>query len=282
VDSNRLDVKFVSYTTAPTPVISDQFTIFKDVKKKQTFNVVTNDPLTLTASWRGTYYWPNNGGATTQAVTLSNAVNGTYTYYARDLSSGNCIEDTFVVNVSGTLPITLTSFTATLNKDIVLLDWSTSHEQNNKYFTMERSPDGTSFSFLGKVSGAGTSTAAGSYHLVDYAPREGTNYYRLSQTDLDGNITYHDIKRVNYKSDRGFSVRILNNGQGKVNVAIHSIKSTNLSMRVIDMMGKEIVQESFSVTGGGGNKSLNLKSGVYVLVLVNDSGERINTKIIVQ
>ncbi|HNK28711.1 MAG TPA: metallophosphoesterase family protein, partial [Ferruginibacter sp.] len=64
VDSNRLDAKFISYATAPTPLVRDQFTIFKDVKRKQTYNVVTNDPLTLTASWRGSYYWPNNGGAT--------------------------------------------------------------------------------------------------------------------------------------------------------------------------------------------------------------------------
>ena len=45
--------------------------------------------------------------------------------------------------------------------------------------------------------------------------------------------------------------------------------------------GKEILQETFSVNSGGGTKNLNLNSGVYVLVLLNDKGERVSTKIIV-
>ena len=282
VDSNRLDVKFVSYTTAPTPVIRDQFTIFKDVKKKQTFNVVTNDPLTLKASWRGNYYWPNNGGVTTQAVTINNSVNGTFNYYVRDASSGNCIEDTFTVNVSGTLPISLASFNAVLNKDKVMLDWTTSQEQNNRYFTIEKSNDGNNFSFLGRVNGAGSSATTNTYHLTDQTPCEGENYYRLSQTDFDGNIKYHDIKRINYKSSRAFTTGILNNGNGQISVVIHSTKATQIKLKVVDMLGKEILQETFSVNNGGGIKNLYLNSGVYILMLINDKGEKLSTKIIVR
>lgn len=282
VDSNRLDVKFVSYTTAPTPVIRDQFTIFKDVKKKQTFNVVTNDPLTLTASWRGSYYWPNNGGATTQSVSLSNSVNGTFTYYARDLSSGNCIEDTFIVSVSGTLPISLSSFNAILNKDKVMLDWTTSQELNNKFFTVEKSTDGTHFSFLGRVNGAGRSLTSNVYHMVDFTPAEGENYYRLSQTDFDGNIKYYDIKRINYKGSKNFSAGILNNGNGLISVVVYSAMSTQINLKVVDILGKEILRETFSVNSGGGVKNLNLNPGVFILVMNNSKGERIANKIIVQ
>jgi predicted MPP superfamily phosphohydrolase len=284
VDSNRLDAKFISYSGTGggvTPVIRDQFTIFKDVKKKQTYNVTTNTPLNLTASWRGSYYWPNNGGATTQSVSIPNTVNGTFDYYVRDFSSGNCIEDTFTVNVSGTLPIALSSFTATLNKEIVLLDWSTSQENNNRYFTIERSNDGINYNYLERINGAGTSVSARHYHLVDYTPQEGINYYRLSQTDMDGNIKYYEIKRINYKGSKGFSAGVYNNGSGQISVAIHSKDATNINIRVIDILGKEILQESFSVNSGGGIKNLKLNSGVYILVLLNDKGERISTKIIV-
>lgn len=282
VDSNRLDVKFVSYTTAPTPVIRDQFTIFKDVRKKQTLNVVTNDPLTLTASWRGTYYWPNNGGATTQSVNLTNPVNGTFTYYARDANSGNCIEDTFIVTVSGTLPVSVAIFTTTLNNDKVLLDWSTSQEQNNKYFTVERSGDGTNFSFLGRLNGAGTTFSGKLYQLIDHTPLEGTNYYRLSQTDFDGNTRYHDIKRVSYKGSGTFSAGILNNGNNQVQVVIRSSKATQVNLTVADMQGKEVLQEKFSVYSGGEVKNLNLKPGVYILLMRNDKGEQVSKKVIVR
>jgi hypothetical protein len=52
-------------------------------------------------------------------------------------------------------------------------------------------------------------------------------------------------------------------------------------MKVIDMMGKEILNEAFTVSSGGTVKDLKLNTGAYVLVLVNDSGERISNKIIV-
>lgn len=285
VDSNRLDAKFISYTGtggSVSPVIRDQFTIFKDVNKTYNLNVVNNSPLTLSASWRGTYYWPNNGGATTQSVSVNTSVNGNYSYTVKDASSGNCLQDVFNVTVSGPVPITLSSFNAALNKDIVLLDWSTSQELNNKCFTVEKSNDGINFGFLGRVNGAGTSSVTSNYHLVDYTPVEGINYYRLSQTDIDGNTRYYEVKRVNYKSSKGFSAGIFNNGNGQISVAIRSVNAANIKMRVIDMLGKNVLQETFSVNSGSGIKNLYLKPGVYVLVLFNDNGERISNKIRVQ
>ena len=285
VDSNRLDAKFLSYSGtggSVVPVIRDQFTIFKDVNKTTNSTVATNAPLTLTASWRGTYYWPNNGGATTQSVTISNATNGTFSYPVRDANAGSCIQDAFNVTVSGTLPIFLSSFTATLNKDKVLLDWATSQEQNNKYFTIERSDDGRNFNFLGKVNGAGTSAEAHMYHLTDFAPLDGTNYYRLSQTDVDGNQKYYGIKTVNYKSSKDFISHILNNGNGQISVAMSSVKPAQINMRVVDMQGKEISAETIVVNNGAVVKDLNLKPGVYILVLLNETGGRISHKIIVQ
>lgn len=282
IDSNRLDVKFVSYTTAPTPIIRDQFTIFKDVNKTQNINAVLNNPITLTASWKGNYYWPNNGGATTQSVTINNPTIGVFNYTVRDASGSSCIQDAFNISVFTSLPVTVRSFNATLNKDKVLLNWSTSQESNNKYFTIEKSGDGTNFRFLGKIDGAGTSAINHNYRLIDYAPCEGTNYYRLSQTNSDGSIHYHEIKRVDYKSNKSFNAVILNNGNGQVGIVIKTTRSSNIQFKVVDMLGKEILDESFFVSSDGVIKSINLKTGVYIIVATNDSGERFSNKVVVQ
>jgi hypothetical protein len=184
VDSNRLDLKFVSYTgTGATPTVRDQATIFKDVNKVYNLTVAKNTPSTLTASWRGNYYWPNNGAATTQAVTINNNVEGVFAYTVRDASSGNCIQDVYNVTVLATLPVTISSFTASLNKDKVLVDWTTSQEQNNKFFTVEKSTDGSNFNFLGKVIGAGTSSVTSIYQMIDHTPADGSNYYRPIHTE---------------------------------------------------------------------------------------------------
>ncbi len=282
IDSNRLDVKFVSYTTAPTPIIRDQFTIFKDVNKTQNINAVLNNPITLTASWKGNYYWPNNGGATTQSVTINNSTIGVFNYTVSDASGSSCIQDAFNVSVFTSLPVTVSSFNATLNKDKVLLNWSTSQESNNKYFTIEKSGDGTNFGFLGKVDGAGTSAVNHNYRLVDYAPWEGSNYYRLSQTNSDGSIHYHEIKRVDYKNNKNFNAVILNNGNGHLGIVIKTTRSSNIQFKVVDMLGKEILDDSFFVGSDGVIKSINLKTGVYIIVVTNDRGERISNKVVVQ
>ena len=282
IDSNRLDAKFVSYTTAPTPIIRDQFTILKDVNKTQNISAVLNGPTTLTASWRGNYYWPANGGATTQSVTINNTAIGTFAYTVSDASSGSCVQDVFNVTVFASLPVILNSFNATLNNDKVLLNWSTSQENNNKHFIIEKSNDGINFNFLGKVGGAGTSAVTHNYQLVDYTPFDGTNYYRLSQTDLDGNTNTYEVKRVNYKSNKDFSSDILNSGNGHIGVAIKTTKAANLQLAVVDMLGKEIMKESFSVGSGGAVKNINLKTGTYIIVITNDAGERISNKVVVQ
>ena len=205
-----------------------------------------------------------------------------FTYTVRDAVGSSCIQDVFNVSVFTSLPVTISSFNATLNKDKVLLNWSTSQENNNKYFTIEKSNDGTNFIFLGKVNGAGTSTVSHNYQLVDYTPWEGTNYYRLSQTNFDGSINNYEVKKVNYKSNKNFSAGILNNANGQIGIVIKTTKPANMQLKVVDMLGKEILKESFSVSSNGTVKSINLKTGVYIIVVSNDSGERISNKVVVQ
>ena len=282
IDSNRLDVKFVSYTTSPTPVIRDQFTIFKDVNKTQNINAALNDPITLTASWKGNYYWPNNGGAITQSVTVNNATVGTFAYTVSDAAVGGCIQDVYNVTVSGALPVAISAFNAAVNTGNVLLTWNTSQENNNKYFIIEKSNDAVNFVFVGQLAGAGTTAASHSYQLIDFAPFEGESYYRLSQKDFDGNTSYHEIKKVNYKSNKNFTIEILNGGNEHLTVAIKTNKPAKVQLAIIDLLGKEILKESFSVGNGGTVKNMSLKKGVYVLMVTNDAGGRISNKVIIQ
>ena len=62
-----------------------------------------------------------------------------------------------------------------------------------------------------------------------------------------------------------------------------SKKNVQISMRVVDMLGKEILTETIAVYNNSAVvKNLNLQPGVYVLVLTNETGEKITHKIIVK
>lgn len=89
------------------------------------------------------------------------------------------------------LPIELFEFGGVNILNYNKLYWSTSSEQNNDYFTLERSINGVDWVVISKINGSGNSTSLISYEYKDYDyVKTNINYYRLSQTDYDGTKEY--------------------------------------------------------------------------------------------
>ena len=284
VDSNRLDAKFISYTGSGgtvVPLIRDQFTIFKDVNKVTNITVGKNEALEIAASWRGDYVW-SAGAATTQSIPVNTTNAGSYSFTVVDNSSSKCLKDSFRVDVVTVVPVSLTSFTAMLIKDEVKLEWETAQEQNNQFFTLEKSTDAVNFSLLSKIDAAGNSTSKKNYQFVDNAPAEGVNYYRLSQTNFNGAITYFEVKKIIYKNHKPFKVNAINVAPSKVSLTINSVKKDQYYLQVIDLLGKVIINDNFKLPTGVSKKELQLKAGGYVIKVTNDKGENLSQKIIVQ
>lgn len=96
------------------------------------------------------------------------------------------------------LPVEIAEFKAELNTSrSVDLTWVTESEFNCDYFTIEKSQDASSWTTLGSMNGAGTTTETNSYKLVDPSPFNGVNYYMLNQTDNNGVIHSLGIRSVN-------------------------------------------------------------------------------------
>lgn len=95
------------------------------------------------------------------------------------------------------LPIELVSFDATyLAQHIVKLEWQTASEINNDYFTIERIKDGPTWEEVIRIDGAGNSNNPLNYTAYDESPYLGTTFYRLKQTDYDGQFSYSEIESV--------------------------------------------------------------------------------------
>ena len=103
------------------------------------------------------------------------------------------------------LPIELLSFTAVLNANKkVDLNWSTATETNNDFFTVEKTKDGDTFEQVAIVDGAGNSSVTLYYTSLDPNPYLGKSYYRLKQTDFNGEYKYSDLIEVDVNSDGAF------------------------------------------------------------------------------
>jgi len=99
-------------------------------------------------------------------------------------ASGSAV--TGVTVMMSALPVEFAYFKGQQNTGGNLLQWGTVTEQNNDYFSVERSEDGTRFTEIGTVAGAGTSNIAHDYSFTDTKATGATNYYRLKQVDKGG------------------------------------------------------------------------------------------------
>ena len=94
------------------------------------------------------------------------------------------------------LPIELVYFNAHEFGGGVRFEWETASELNNDFFTIEFSIDAVEFAELTIIEGAGTSTEPHNYRYTDFSSHAGIIYYRLKQTDYDGNFSYSEIVPV--------------------------------------------------------------------------------------
>lgn len=115
-----------------------------------------------------------------------------------------------------TLPIELSSFKGIKEESANHLTWSTMKETNNDFFTLEKSQNGYDWKDVTRVYGSGNSSHPRNYSAYDTDPEPAINYYRLKQTDYDG-----QMKR--------YSVITIDNSKGSQTI----IKQT-------DLLGREI------------------------------------------
>ncbi|MFV1977000.1 MAG: hypothetical protein ACC651_14750, partial [Candidatus Scalindua sp.] len=106
-----------------------------------------------------------------------------------------------VFNENGIIPVELTSFTAIVIGNSVLLRWRTASETNNSGFSIERRQMSNvkrdmTWNEIGFIQGHGTTTEPQSYSFMDESILSGIYQYRLKQIDYDGSYEYSNIIEV--------------------------------------------------------------------------------------
>ena len=182
----------------------------------------------------------------------------------------------------GPMPVTFMNFTAQQKGSGVSLEWSTAQEINNSYFEVQRSADGnTDWEHIAQVAGAGNSQVVKNYNAFDNSPLSGVNYYRIRQVDYDGNYKFSNVVSVKTNFNKtGVSV-LANPFYNTLNVGFNSATSQVVSAKLIDIAGRQIAVEKWSVSAGNSIKNFSnvsgLQQGLYILSITNNSGEILYT-----
>jgi len=107
-----------------------------------------------------------------------------------------------IINSTPLLPISLLNFNVIPQVDLVKLNWTTLSETNNDFFSVERSIDAINWEIIGQIEGAGNSNTRTNYDYKDTHPFSGVSYYRLKQTDFNGNYEYSQVKGITIRKSK--------------------------------------------------------------------------------
>lgn len=218
------------------------------------------------AKWDGSVWLDLGNGATTGNTTAgtietSSAVTSFSPFTLASSTSAN------------PLPITLLNFDAIYNKAYrkVDLTWQTYSEINNDYFTIERSQNGEDWEFVSTLDGAGFSQGIRAYESEDIEPFSGLSYYRLKQTDFDGNYTYSAIRSVTIDDEQQHVFQIFPNPViNALNLASNEFPIS--SYQLIDGNGQTI--EKITLQEDQFQTTIDMSgfaNGLYYLVVFDDN-----------
>jgi len=154
--------------------------------------------------------------------------------------------------LSEPLPIELGDFSAACTAGGVNLQWLTLSEVNNNYFTIERSMDSQSWETLAEVPGAGNSNTMLQYSVNDERPFNGISYYRLRQTDYNGDFEVFaplSIVCETIAGDKAFEL-FPNPASDVFNIRFSARAAENGRIAIYDMAGRCVYEERTAFTDG--------------------------------
>ncbi len=145
------------------------------------------------------------------------------------------------INFSQTpLPVELIYFNAMpVENRKVKVEWKTASEINNDFFTIEKSVNILDWETVNTVDGAGNSNTHLSYSTFDNKPYSGVSYYRLKQTDFDGQFKYSPIKRVQLIYFSTESIEVYPNPTSNL-ITVSGIISALNEIQIINALGQDV------------------------------------------
>ena len=169
------------------------------------------------------------------------------------------------------LPIDLVSFTGKCKNSETGLEFVVASQINNDYFTIERSADNQNWTTIGEIPGIGNTSTQMTYNYTDYSPMQGLSYYRLSQTDFDGESETFAPITVTCEGDAIGGYNAYPNpakDELMIDIELDTYQGDDIQLQIININGKVAKQEQVELERGFNHLSVELNelpNGIYLL-----------------
>jgi hypothetical protein len=213
-----------------------------------------------------------NGAANPQAFLISSTASQGFSWF--NIGTPN----------SQALPVEFAGMTLECGDDNVLIQWSTESEHNNQYFKLEKSSSGLDWIPLGHIPSVGNSTTTQWYSYSDIS-QQRSNYYRLSQIDLDGTEQWLSILMDHCALDQEDFNSYPNPSESSFSILWRQFSTAGLgSISIRDLNGKIVLQKAVDLAVGDNIIMIHDVTipGVYMIELADDAGNKTNLKHLVK
>lgn len=191
----------------------------------------------------------------------------------------------YIDNITATVyysvptPVELLSFNGDVMEEVIQLQWKTTREVRNDFYTLEKSSNGLNYVKLATIEGNGTTEFISNYTYIDPLPFSGNNYYRLMQTDFDGSYEIFKPIMVHYEKE-GAMMKVYPNPTTNdfVNLIVNPdlLKGEgNNTYIIVRSLSGEIVHQQLIPTINLGDRITmynKFNSGIYIIELHSPNG----------
>ncbi len=188
------------------------------------------------------------------------------------------------------LPVQLLSFNAVCHTNKITVDWSTASEINNQNFELQSSEDGSNFKTIALIKGEVNTNAVHNYQYNDMNVAAQIVFYRLRQTDANGQFHFSNTLKVNNNCTssqfRNFISFYPNPLSGTIlTIKYHVQSNEEIRVKAYDVTGRIILQQPLSIKQGSGELKLNLPNltkGIYFVQFASTQLDNNPQKLIVE
>jgi hypothetical protein len=159
-----------------------------------------------------------------------------------------------------------------------LLEWTTTNETDNDFFTLSKSNDGKTFEAVTTVEPKGG--AQSFKHSYTYSDPTPYKYYRISQTDHNGVVAHYRIVALSIPQVTMDDVTFYPTPfAGSLTIVANDASENNMQQLTLsDVLGKQVMKTA--ITQKLTTLSTDLPAGIYYYRLSDNHGNVRSGKLI--
>lgn len=180
------------------------------------------------------------------------------------------------------LPIELTKFDARCveTDDGVMIAWKSASEINNDYYTIQRSANAIDWIDVVDVPAKGQNGQGAEYYEVDKNVND-VLYYRLVNTDLNGQRQYFDAVTVDCSENGPMTMTVANPFTETLSFTYHPLGTGKFDCRIEGIDGRQIYQGSQQSIDA---QTISIPSADWIngtyIITISENGNQITKKVV--